>query len=134
MNAPSFPIRQECPPGACICERETLLADPNGDWRVLRLTKPEEKKLMDRLENLASLDDLRKMQELMAAQLGMVVSVTPSPHGVRTMRGFTIQVESRPGLCRQTRDAVPAAIRRGMERNPAIAYAILDEHDLLKDA
>ncbi len=41
MNAP-FPIRTECPPGACTCRREELLADPNADIRVLRLTREEE--------------------------------------------------------------------------------------------
>ena len=39
--SPSFPIRTECPPGACECDRERLLADPEADMRVLMLTKEE---------------------------------------------------------------------------------------------
>ena len=38
MNAPPFPIRTGCPPGACICGRDALLEDPRADLRILRLT------------------------------------------------------------------------------------------------
>ena len=72
MNLP-FPIRQECPPGACMCDRDRLLADPAADVRILRLTKEEEKRLVARLENITSLEDLRAMQGRMQAQLGIVV-------------------------------------------------------------
>ena len=38
MNTePPFPIRTECPPGTCVCERDALLAAPGGDVRILRL-------------------------------------------------------------------------------------------------
>jgi hypothetical protein len=37
-------------------------------------------------------------------------------------------------MCRKTRSAIPAAIRRGLEKNPEIAYALLNAHDLLRDA
>ncbi|MGV8274857.1 hypothetical protein ACV33R_31450, partial [Pseudomonas aeruginosa] len=40
----------------------------------------------------------------------------------------------RPGLCRKTRQAIPAAIRRGLEKRPEVAYALLNAHDLLRDA
>jgi hypothetical protein len=43
MNIP-FPIRKECPPGACVCNRDALLADPHADLRILQLTQQEEKK------------------------------------------------------------------------------------------
>ncbi len=49
MNLP-FPIREECPPGACVCDRERLLCDPQGDIRILRRTKQEEKRLIARIE------------------------------------------------------------------------------------
>ncbi|KWR91731.1 hypothetical protein [Cupriavidus sp. IDO] len=133
MNAP-FPIRTECPPGACTCRREVLLGDPNADIRILQLTREEEKKLVDRLENLSSLSDLKRMEERMHALLGIVLTITPSIHGVRTTRGINIQLEDQPGLCRKTKQAIPAAIRRSMEKNPEIAYAILDAHDLLGGA
>ncbi|OZI27671.1 hypothetical protein CAL18_05540 [Bordetella genomosp. 7] len=130
MNVP-FPIRQECPPGACKCDRDTLLATPGSDVRVLRLTREEEKRLVARLETLASLEDLRRMQQLMHAQLGMSVTVAPGPNEVRTVRGLRIEIADQPGLCQKTRQTVPAAIRRGLERNPEIVYALLDSYDLL---
>ncbi|WP_420997988.1 hypothetical protein ACKI2N_010315 [Cupriavidus sp. 30B13] len=133
MNAP-FPIRKECPPGACICNREALLDDPQADARILRLTQEEEKRLVARLESLTSLAELRKMEERMQAQLGLVVTITPSIHEVRTTRGINIRVEDQPGLCRKTRQAIPAAIRRCLEARPEIAYALLDAHDLLGGA
>ncbi|MBY4897849.1 hypothetical protein [Cupriavidus sp. AU9028] len=126
-----FPIRKECPPGACVCDRDALLADPQADIRVLRLTREEEKRLIERLENTASLADLRHMQERMRAQLGIRVRIEPGPNEVRTVRGFDIEVEDQPGLCRKTKQAIPAAIRRCMDRHPEIAYAILDEQGLL---
>jgi len=125
-----FPVRTECPPGACTCERERLLADPQGDTRILRLTREEEKKLVARLENIASFDDLKHMQARLQANLGIVVTITPSVHEVRTVRGIGIHLAEQPGLCRKTRQAIPAAIRRCLESKPEIAYAILDAQDL----
>jgi hypothetical protein len=130
MNTP-FPIRKECPPGACTCGREALLDDPQSDMRILRLTREEEKRLIDRLESLSSLAELKAMEGRMHAQLGIVLTITPSIHEVRTVRGISIQLEEQPGLCRKTRQAIPAAIRRCLEANPDIAYAILNAHDLL---
>lgn len=130
MNLP-FPIRQECPPGACVCDRERLLADQASDLRVLRLTREEEKRLIARLENITSLDDLRAMQGRIHAQLGIVIHITPSENEVRTSRGISIQLEDLPGLCRKTRASLPAAIRRGFDNRPEIVYALLNERDLL---
>ncbi|CAB3636097.1 hypothetical protein SB816_06695 [Achromobacter sp. SIMBA_011] len=130
MNLP-FPIRQECPPGACMCDRDRLLADPAADVRILRLTKEEEKRLVARLENIASLEDLRAMQGRMQAQLGIVVRIIPSDNEVRTSRGIAIQLDEQPGLCRKTRTSIPAAIRRGFDNRPEIVYALLNERDLL---
>jgi len=47
------------------------------------------------------------------------------------MRGIGIHIEELPGLCRKTRQAIPAAIRRGLEKRPDIAYELLNAHDLL---
>lgn len=126
-----FPIRKECPPGACICERERLLDDPQADIRILRLTREEEKRLLARIESISSYADLQHVQERMRAQLGLVLHIAPGPNEVRTVRGLNIQVAEQPGLCRKTRQAIPAAVRRCLERHPEIAYAILDAHDLL---
>lgn len=126
-----FPIRTECPPGACICGRDTLLNDPHADIRVLRLTREEEKKLVARIESISSYADLKHIEERMQAQLGIVLQIAPSMRGVRTVRGFNIQLAEQPGLCRKLRQSIPAAVRRCLEKNPEIAYAILDAHDLL---
>jgi hypothetical protein len=130
MNAP-FPIRQECPPGACNCRREELLENPQSDWRVLRLTREEEKRLVARLETLENLADLRRMEARMQEQLGIFVTITPSERGVRTSRGIRIQLVDQPGLCRKVKESIPAAIRRAMERTPELAFEILNSHDLL---
>ena len=87
MNAP-FPIRKECPPGACVCGRVRLLDDPQAVIRGVRLSKEEEKRLIARLEDVQTLDDLRRMQEKMHALLGITVTIEPSIHGVRTVRGL----------------------------------------------
>jgi hypothetical protein len=129
-----FPIRTECPPGACTCNRDNLLSDPHGDIRILQLTKEEEKKLIARIENISSYADLRHLQERMQTLLGAVLLITPSSREVRTVRGISIQFEERPGLCRKTRQSIPAAVRKCLERNPEIVYAILDAHDLLRGA
>jgi hypothetical protein len=131
FEPPSFPIRKECPPGACVCGREQLLEDPAADLRVLLLTREEEKRLIARIENIASLADLRHMQQRMHANLGVVLEVTPNAGEVRTLRGIGIRLEEKPGLCRKARQSIPAAIRRCLDRNPGIVYAILDERDLL---
>jgi hypothetical protein len=123
---PVFPIRTECPPGACNCGRDALLQNPDGDLRVLRLTREDEKRLVQRLENLSSLNDLRRMEERMEQQVGIRLSISSSPNEVRTLRGIVILVHEQPGLCRKTRQAIPAAIKRSLELHPEIAYDILN--------
>jgi hypothetical protein len=131
---PSLQIRQPCPPGACNCGRERLLDTPGTDLRILCLSRPEEKRLLERLENIESLTDLEHMQRRMYEQLGIRLEITPSFNEVKTMRGISIQILELPGLCRKTRQSIPAAIRRGLEKRPEIAYKLLDAHDLLRDA
>lgn len=127
MNA-SLPTRSPCPPGACDCGRDTL-----QDPRILLLTRQEEKRLLERLENLQSLADLEHMQRKLFENLGIRLQISPSDNEVRTMRGFNIQLAEQPGLCRKTRQSIPAAIRRALERQPEIAYRLLDANDLLRD-
>ena len=131
MNTPvPFPLRTECPPGTCVCERDALMASPVGDVRILRLTRSEEKKLLERLENVTTLSDLRHLQGRLEQQLGVRVSITPSPNEVRSLRGLAILVHEQPGLCRKTRQAIPAAIRKSMDKHPGIIYELLDETGL----
>ena len=129
MPAP-FPIRTECPPGTCVCEREALLQDPMGDLRILRLTRSEEQRLLQRLENLQSLQELRLLEARMAQQLGLQLSIQPSPNEVRTLRGIVILVHEQRGLCRKTRQSIPAAIKKSMEKHPEIAFDLLNEGSL----
>ncbi|POA48733.1 hypothetical protein C1893_07370 [Pseudomonas sp. MPR-ANC1] len=129
----SVPLRSPCPPGACNCGRDPLLEKPGADLRILRLTREEEKRLLARLEMLKDLADLRHLQQRMFEQLGIRVDVAPGFNEVRTMRGIAIQIEELPGLCRKTRQAIPAAIRRGLENHPEIAFELLNAHDLLRD-
>lgn len=126
-------IRQPCPPGACVCDREQLLQNPGADQRILQLTRQEEKKLLERLEDLKSLQDLERMQQLMYQQLGIRVHVAPGHTEVKSMRGIHIDIDELPGMCRKTRQSIPAAIRRSMEKRPEIAYRLLDAHDLFRE-
>lgn len=126
----SFPLRSECPPGACVCERERLLVEPGADLRPLRLTRMEEQKLIERIENISSYDELRHLQEKIRANLGVELKIVPGPNEVRTLRGIVILLEDRPGLCRKVRQSIPAAIRKALDRHPEITWAILDSHDL----
>jgi len=127
----SLPLRTECPPGACVCERPALLQRGAAqELRVLLLTREEEARLVQRLERLDSLADLRHMQQRLHAQLGVRVSVEPVVAEVRSLRGIAIRVHPQPGLCRKTRQAIPAAIRKSLEQRPEIAWALLDEGGL----
>ncbi|NMY97600.1 MULTISPECIES: hypothetical protein [Pseudomonas] len=126
-------IRQPCPPAVCDCEREQLLDAPGTDQRILQLTRQEEKKLLERLENLQSLADLERMQHLMHQQLGIRVHIAPGHTEVKSMRGIQIVIDELPGLCRKTRQSIPAAIRKGLEKRPEIAYRLLDAHDLFRE-
>lgn len=133
MTMPPFPIRKECPPGACDCQRESLLEDPQADLRILRLTKEEEKRLIARIEAISTYAELMRIGQRLEEQLGVSVSIAPGPNEVRTVRGFQIVLSQKPGLCRKTRQALPAAIRKCLERNPDIAFAILNAHDLFAE-
>jgi hypothetical protein len=128
MTTPThtFPIRTECPPGACNCGRDALLENPSEDHRVLRMTREDEKQLLRRLENMSSLNDLKLLEVRMEQQVGIRLSITLSPNEVRSLRGITILVHEQPGLCRKTRQAIPAAIKRGLEKRPEIAFALLN--------
>jgi hypothetical protein len=125
-----FPLRTECPPGACVCDRDRLLAEPDADLRPLRLTRMEEQRLLERIESIASYEELKRLQERIRANLGVELKIAPGPNEVRTLRGILIVLEERPGLCKKVRQSIPAAVRKALDRHPEITYAILDSHDL----
>ena len=66
----------------------------------------------------------------MEEQLGIRLRIAPA---FGEVRGIRMRFEEQPGLCRKTRQAIPAAIR-GLEKRPEVAYALLNAHDLLRDA
>jgi len=131
-----FPIRKECPPGACECGREDLLeawdrAPDDTDIRVLRLTREQEKLLIERIEAIATYEDLGRIKQRIHEQLGVTLTITPSARGVSTIMGLSIKLVAQPGLCRKTRETLPAAVRRCFRNNPDIVYALLNSRDLL---
>jgi hypothetical protein len=128
-----MPIRVECPPGACVCDRARLLADPQADQRPLLLTRQQEQRLIERIERVDSYADLQHVQALIQNNLGAELRIAPGPNEVRTVRGILIVLEERPGLCKKVRQSVPAAVRRCLNARPEIAYAILDANDLFGD-
>lgn len=125
-----FPIRTECPPGACVCERERVMADPQADHRPLALTRQQEQNLCERIERITTFEDLRHVQALIRKNLGAELRIEPGPNEVRTVRGIIVVLEDKPGLCKKARQSVPAAVRRCLGERPEIAYALLDAHDL----
>ena len=130
-----FPIRKECPPGACECGQGELLdtwqRDNQTDIRVLRLTREEEKALVARIEAIDSYEALGRIEQRMLDLLGIRLTITPSANGVRTVMGLQIKLAEQPGLCRKTRESIPAAIRRCFGQHPEIIYALLNARDLL---
>lgn len=125
------PIRQSCPPGTCTCRRDELLEAPGADVRILLLTRHEENRLLERLANVQSLEELERLQQRMFEQLGIRMTIAPGHNEVRSMRGIAIEFAEQPGLCRKTRPAIAAAVRRGLAQRPEIAWRLLDVHDLL---
>lgn len=113
--------------------RDALLARDDADLRIFKLTRQAEKELLQRLEDIHDLDELHHLQRRMHEQLGIRLDIEPGFNEVRTMRGIAIRLADQPGLCRKTRQAIPAAIRRALEKRPEIAYRLLDGHDLLRD-
>ncbi len=126
----SFPIRTECPPGACVCDRDRVMADPRADHRPLALTRLQEQKLCERIGRIESYADLQHVQALIQKNLGAELRVEPGPNEVRTVRGIIVVLEEKPGLCKKARQAVPAAVRKRLSERPDIAWALLDAHDL----
>ncbi|MGX9730587.1 hypothetical protein ACWYXO_08090 [Janthinobacterium aestuarii] len=131
MRIVDFEVRKECPPQLCDCEREHLLGDAQADLSILRLNLTEEKRLLAHIEGIATLAQLRKLQLLLQKNLGVELQIAAGSGEVRTVRGFQIRLLERPGLCRKTRAAIPAAVRRCLAAHPEIAFAILNENDLL---
>ena len=129
-----FPIRKECPPGACVCGREDLLdawERDGADIRVLRLTREEEKRLIEKIESIATYEELGRVRQRLQELLGIQLNITPSVHGVSTVMGLSIKLAEQPGLCRRTHEALPAAVRRCFREHPEIVYALLNARDLL---
>lgn len=130
-----FTIRKECPPGACECRQDELLdaweKDPATDIRILSLTLEEEKRLIARIDTIDSYEALGRIEQKLYDLLGIRLTITPSHNGVRTVRGLSIKLADQPGLCRRTRERLPAAVRRCLNNHPDIVFALLNARDLL---
>jgi hypothetical protein len=126
----AIPIRTPCPPGACACDRERLLADPQADRRVLLLTRADEQRLIARIERVDSYADLQRVQALIFQNLGVTLRIAPGVNEVKSVRGIIVVLEDQPGLCKKIRQSIPAAIRRTLEARPQIMYDLLDANDL----
>ncbi|PLY43810.1 hypothetical protein CSZ94_07410 [Janthinobacterium sp. ROICE36] len=131
MRIVDFEVRKECPPQLCDCERERLLDDAQADLAILRLNLREEKRLLAHIEGIATYAQLQKLQLLLKKNLGVELQIAPGSGEVRSVRGFQIRLQEQPGLCRKTRAAIPAAVRRCLAAHPEIAFAILNDNDLL---
>jgi hypothetical protein len=131
-HALPFPVRVACPPGACVCERARLLAEPGGDLRPLAIDRSQERKLIARIERVDSYEDLQHVQALIRQHIGAELHIAPGPNEVRTVRGILIVLAEKPGLCKKLRQSVPAAVRKRLQERPEIAWAILDANDLLR--
>jgi hypothetical protein len=90
----------------------------------------EEQRLLDRIDQVGTYEELKRLQERIRANLGVELKILPGPNEVRTLRGILIVLEDRPGLCKKVRQSVPAAVRRVLERHPEITWAILHANDL----
>jgi predicted Zn-ribbon and HTH transcriptional regulator len=71
------PLRVECPPGACVCDRARVLADPQLDQRPLTITRQQELKLIERIERVDSLADLQHVQGLIHKNIGATLHIAP---------------------------------------------------------
>jgi len=127
-------LRAPCPPGVCTCDREAVLADPGADARALLLNRQEEQRLLERLENVASVAELHRLQQRLEEQLGIRLEIAPGLGEVRSARGMRIELQPRPGLCRKLHQSIPAAVRRGLNQRPELLFALLNANDLLRDA
>lgn len=131
MPVIDFEVRKECPPNLCDCRREQLLQDEQACRDVLRLNLTEEKRLLAHIQTISNHAELKKLQRNLLRNLGVVLSIAPGTNEVRSMLGFQIELEEQAGLCRRTRVSIPAAVRRCLKAHPEIAFAILNEGDLL---
>lgn len=127
-----FPIRAECPPGACVCERDRLLAEAGADLRPLAIDRRQELNLIARIERVDTYEDLQHVQALIRKNIGTELRIEPGPKEVRSMRGIIIVLEEKPGLCKKVRQSVPAAVRKRLQERPEIAWAILDANNLFR--
>src|SRR3546814_17441078 len=92
----SIPIRPPCPPGVCDCGRDALLQTPGSDLRILCLNRQEEKQLLQRLENIQSLDELQRLQQRMYENHGLRLSVEPRTHDVLNISGIANEFQAQP--------------------------------------
>lgn len=126
-------IRQPCPPGACDCGRDPLLETPGADVRILFLTRSEEKRLVERLENLQSLSDLERLQQRMYEQLGIRVDIAPvSTKYAPCAESVSTLANNRGYAAKPVSRSRPRFVAHW--RNARRLPTLLNANDLLRDA
>ena len=100
---PIMPIRKECPPGACVCQRELLIEDPSADKRILMLTQEQEKRLIERIGRVGETFDPNRMAVVEASVSsqppGIVLLVNRSGYALDGAVKAVAQVTvSKPGI------------------------------------
>lgn len=109
-----------CPPGVCDCGRDALLQAPGSDLRILCLNRQEEKRLLERLENIQSLDELQRLQQRLYENLGIRLSVEPGYNEVRTMRGIAIEFQTSPACAARFASRFPPPSAVGWKNAPKL--------------
>src|SRR3546814_19133158 len=94
-----------------LCGRDALLQTPGSDLRILCLNRQEEKHLLQRLENIQSLDELKRLQQRMYENLGIRLSVEPGYNDVRTMRGIALEFKEQRSEERRVGNACVSTVR-----------------------
>ena len=70
----------------------------------------------------------------MEEQLGIRLRIAPAFGEVRSMRGIRMRFESSRGSAARPARRFPPPSAAASEKRPEVAYALLNAHDLLRDA
>ena len=92
-----FPIRVECPPGACVCERGRLLAEPGADLRPLAIDRRQELNLIARIERVDTYEDLQHVQALICKNVGAELRIEPGHARLHRRRRHRAAAEDHGG-------------------------------------
>ena len=119
-------------PGACVCERERLEA-PGADRRIL-LPDPPGRAAPGRPPGSPAAwkttEHLRRMEE----QLGIRLRIAPAFGECAACAASACASRSSRGSAARPARRFPPPSAAALEKRPEVAYALLNAHDLLRDA